>query len=104
MANICSSGYWNFLHCTPILFCDSLSALYMLVNPVFHACTKHIELDYHFVREKAALGLLVTHFVTSSQQLDNIFTEPLSRDVFNGILVKLGLNGRPHLKGSNKTT
>ncbi|KAK3016508.1 hypothetical protein RJ639_007197 [Escallonia herrerae] len=31
-----------------------------LVNPGFPGHTKHIELDYHFVREKVALGNLVT--------------------------------------------
>ena len=31
----------------PILLCDNLSALYMSVNPILHARTKHIELDYH---------------------------------------------------------
>ena len=46
----------------PILHCDNLSALYMIVNPVFHGRTKHIELDYHYVREKVALGSLETHF------------------------------------------
>ncbi|CAL9003048.1 unnamed protein product [Prunus brigantina] len=39
-----------------LLHCDNLSATYMASNPVFHARTKHIELDYHFVREKVALG------------------------------------------------
>lgn len=49
-----------YLRQPPTLFCDNVSALHMTVNPVFNARTKHIEIDYHFVREKVALGSLVT--------------------------------------------
>ena len=66
----------------PILHCDNLSALYMTVNPVFHGRTKHIELDYHYVREKVALGSLETHFVPSNHELADIFTKPLSKVAF----------------------
>jgi hypothetical protein len=32
------------------LWCDNLRAIYLFANPVFHTRTKHIEVDYHFVR------------------------------------------------------
>lgn len=47
-----------------ILWCDNLGATYLTANPMFHARTKHIEVDFHFVREKVALGALEVHFVS----------------------------------------
>jgi hypothetical protein len=36
------------------LWCDNLGATYLSANPMFHTRTKHIEVDYHFVRERVA--------------------------------------------------
>jgi hypothetical protein len=36
------------------LWCDNLGATYLSANPMFHTRTKHIEVDYHFVREHVA--------------------------------------------------
>ncbi|XP_043717955.1 uncharacterized mitochondrial protein AtMg00810-like [Telopea speciosissima] len=48
------------------MYCDNISALHLTMNPILHARTKHIEIDYHFVREKVALGSLLTRFIPSS--------------------------------------
>ncbi|KAI5350113.1 hypothetical protein L3X38_003004 [Prunus dulcis] len=39
------------LRSPPCIFVDNISALHMAANPAFHARTRHIEIDYHFVRE-----------------------------------------------------
>lgn len=63
----------------PILFCDNLSALYMTINPIFHSLSKHIELDYHFVRERVSMGLLITRHVSSTSQIEDVFIKPMCK-------------------------
>jgi hypothetical protein len=46
---------------------DNLGATYLSANPVFYARTKHIEIDFNFVREKVALGALDVKFIFGDQ-------------------------------------
>lgn len=59
------------------IWCDNIGAKYLSNNPVFHGRTKHIEIDYHFVRERVARKLLHIDFVSSGDQVADGFTKPL---------------------------
>jgi hypothetical protein len=60
-----------------ILWCDNIGATYLSANPVFHARMKHIEVDYHFVRECVSQKRLQIKFISSKYQLVDIFTKSL---------------------------
>lgn len=45
------------------LYCDNVSATYMTANPVMHDRSKHIAVDYHFVRERVAAGDLTVRYI-----------------------------------------
>ncbi|CAL2229046.1 unnamed protein product [Prunus armeniaca] len=72
-----------------ILNCDNLSTTYLAANPDFHARTKHIAIDYHFVRERVALGSHQVCFMPSTHQLANVFTKGLPTDRFARLISKL---------------
>lgn len=61
----------------PCLWCDNLGATYLLANARFHGRTKHIEVDYHFVRERVARRQLDIRFISSADQVADGFTKPL---------------------------
>jgi histone deacetylase 1/2 len=73
----------------PIIWCDNLGATYFSANPVFHARTKHIEIDYHFVRDRVAKKEIQIRFISSQDQLADVFTKPLPASSFTAFRFKL---------------
>jgi hypothetical protein len=60
------------------LWCDNIGATYLVCNPIFHARMKHIEVDYHFIRERVAQGLLEVRPISTKDQITDGFTKPLT--------------------------
>jgi hypothetical protein len=74
----------------PILHCDNIGATYLTSNPLYYARTKHIEIDYYFVRGMVAAKALDICFISGKDQLAVILTKPMAAAHF--IILKSNLN------------
>ncbi|KAE8679378.1 hypothetical protein F3Y22_tig00111402pilonHSYRG01323 [Hibiscus syriacus] len=61
-----------------LLYCDNQSAIRLAENPVFHARTKHVEVHYHFVREKVLQEEIEMRQIKTDEQIADLFTKSLS--------------------------
>ncbi|KAH7387927.1 hypothetical protein KP509_16G048700 [Ceratopteris richardii] len=61
------------------IFTYSQSALEVARNPVFHARTKHIEVHYHYVRERFSTGEIRLAYVPTQKNIADLFTKALPR-------------------------
>jgi hypothetical protein len=60
------------------LWCDNLGSTYLSANTIFHGQVKHVEIDYHFVRERVANKQLEIRPIASKDQVVDDFTKVLS--------------------------
>lgn len=83
----------NDLHmkCTRtfVIYCDNQSAIHFVSNLVFHERTKHLEINFHIVREKQSQGIMKLYLVKSKDKLADLFTKALHPQPFNELLPKL---------------
>lgn len=92
-------------HVPHTLWCDNQSAIALASNPIFHARTKHVEVDYHFIREKVLSKLISVQYVDSKSQITNIFTKSLPVAAFNDLKLKLMVFDTPmSLRGTVRKT
>nr|GFA15076.1 retrovirus-related Pol polyprotein from transposon TNT 1-94 [Tanacetum cinerariifolium] len=69
----------------------SKSAIAISCNPVQHSRTKHIDVHYHFIKERVEKGTIELYFVKTDYQLADIFTKALLTDRFNYLVRRLGM-------------
>ncbi|PKU82366.1 Retrovirus-related Pol polyprotein from transposon TNT 1-94 [Dendrobium catenatum] len=76
------------------LMCDNTSAIALAHNPMFHARTKHIEIDYHFISGHIKQGAIAIQHVKSVDNIADVLTKPLSLNQFNTLRSKLTIHSQ----------
>jgi hypothetical protein len=73
------------------LLCDNESAIRMTDNPVEHSRTKHIDIRYHFLRDHQQKGDIEIAYVSTHNQVADIFTNPLDEKTFSKLRNELNI-------------
>jgi hypothetical protein len=73
------------------LLCDNESAIRMADNPVEHNRTKHIAIWYHFLRDHQQMEDIEISYVSTKEQLADIFTKPLDEKTFTKLRNELNI-------------
>jgi hypothetical protein len=83
-----------------VIYCDNINNILLANNPIYHARTKHIEVHYHFIREKVLVKEIDFIHVSIEDQVVDIFTKGLGtnklkkfRKMFGVLEVDLSLRG-----------
>ena len=62
------------------LYCNNMSIIQLVNNPVFHTRTKYIEIHYHYVREKVLAHDIDLVYVSTHEHVADIFTNSLGAE------------------------
>ena len=61
------------------IFCDSESAIQLSKNSISHARTKHIDLNFHFIRELVENRSIEIFYVSTDFQVADSMTKPVPK-------------------------
>lgn len=78
-----------------VIHCDNTSIVNMSNNPMMHSKTKHISIKYHFLRDKVAEKKIRLEYISTKENIANIFTKPLPKDSFEYLRGMLGVQVPP---------
>jgi len=74
-----------------VIYCDNISSILLANNPVYHARTNHIEVHYHFIREKILANEIDLIHVSTKNQVADIFTKALGTNKLKKFRQMLGV-------------
>ena len=61
------------------IYCDNHSCLKLSKNPVFHDKSKHINIQYHYIKDMVQRGAVKLEYVATDEHIANVLTKPLAR-------------------------
>ncbi len=74
-----------------VIYCDNISRILLANNSVYPTRTKHIEVHYHFIREKVLAKEIDLIHVSTKDQVADIFTKALGTNKLKKFRQMLGV-------------
>jgi len=74
-----------------VIHCDNNSSIKLSKNLVMHRRCKHIDVQFHFLRDLTKDGVMELKHCNSQDQLANIMTKPLKLETSCNLRTKLGV-------------
>jgi len=84
------------------IYCDNTSAISLNKNPMMYSRTKHIPIKYHFLREQVVEQNIILEYISTKEEIADIFTKPLPREAFKHLRQKMGVISLSSLKFIHK--
>ncbi|XP_042445550.1 secreted RxLR effector protein 161-like [Zingiber officinale] len=81
------------------VYCDNQSAIRLAENPIFHARTKHVEVHYHFIREKVLQEEIEMRQINIDNQVADVLTKGLNTNKFKMFRYQLNTVQRVGIEG-----
>jgi hypothetical protein len=73
------------------IYCDNASSISLSKNHFHHSKSKRISIKYHYLRDQAENKNIKLEYVPTQEQVADVFTKPLSIDVFEYLRKILGV-------------
>ena len=78
-----------------IIYYDNTSTMSMSKNRILYSKTKHISIKYHVLREKVVEKEIRLEYVSTKDQIADIFMKPFPKDTFEYLRGMLGVMPLP---------
>lgn len=71
------------------LWCENIGATYISIKSVYHVKIKHIDTDFHFIKDLVAAKALQISFYNSKDQIANVLTKLIVAEKFKQLRTSL---------------
>ncbi|KAE9040172.1 hypothetical protein PR003_g4054 [Phytophthora rubi] len=74
-----------------LIYQDNQGCIALAKNPVYHTRTKHIDIKFHFLREKVERGTIRLEYKPTDEMIADGMTKALARDKHEKYVKGLGM-------------
>ena len=74
-----------------IIYEDNQGTIALAKNPEYHARTKYIDIQYHFIQEHVEKGTIILEYCETAKMLMDALTKPLSKHRHQELAERMGL-------------